>query len=152
MRELVYLCQVAYNVNSGNDLVYNDDLGGSSPPIYTNFNLHTILMKKLFYILLLISNTVYAEMEKSAYEKYSTQPNVNKDVKIKWVVVDNIQKTCDGLRKKQTGKKFGYALDACSTWKTGFFSNECTIITGKMVNNDIIGHELRHCFQGNFHQ
>ena len=35
MRELVYLCQVAYNVNSGNDLVYNDDLGGSSPPTRT---------------------------------------------------------------------------------------------------------------------
>ena len=45
-------------------------------------------MKTLFYILLLVSNTVYAEMEKSAYEKYSTKPNVTKDVKIKWVVVD----------------------------------------------------------------
>ena len=111
-------------------------------------------MNKLFFILLLISSSVVADMEKSAYEMYSATANVTDKVKVTWQIVDNIQKTCDDIRIKYTGKKYGYSVDACSLWgKTKFFGQyECTIITGKKINNDIIGHELHHCFQGNFHK
>lgn len=113
-------------------------------------------MNKLFYILVLLSlsSTVNADMEKSAYEMYSATDNFTTNVKVTWQIVDNIQKTCDDIKVKHTGKKYGYSVDACSVWsKPGIFGqHECTIITGKRVNNDIIGHELHHCFQGSFHK
>jgi hypothetical protein len=38
---------------------------------------------------------------------------------------------------------------ACAVWtKT---TNECKIITGPNPNHLVLGHEVRHCFEGHFH-
>ena len=106
-----------------------------------------------YIILFLISMPVFAKLEKSAYEKYSATESMTTVTKITWETVNNPEKICNELRIKQTGKPYTYKVDACSSWTKNLFNQyTCHIITGKSINNDILGHEVRHCFQGNFHK
>lgn len=109
-------------------------------------------MKILLLSLLITSTTALANMEKSAYEHYSAVDNYTNKVDITWEISDNIQKTCDNIRIKVTGKPYPYTIDACSEWsKIDGSTYKCRIITTRTPNNDIVGHEIRHCFQGDFH-
>ena len=38
---------------------------------------------------------------------------------------------------------------ACAVWSVP--KQECRIITGSLVSHVVLGHELRHCFEGHFH-
>lgn len=106
----------------------------------------------LITLLLLFPISVLARLEKSAYEKYSTDVNITTTTKVTWTTVDDAEKTCNDIRIKQKGSPYPYKVDACSKWTRHQFNVfECHIITNKNVNNDIVGHEIRHCFQGNFH-
>lgn len=66
---------------------------------------------------------------------------------IKWMPVDNVQQVCDAESRKRNNGGFGFAIKACSFWE----GNSCTIITSKRPNMHTLGHEMRHCFQGNWH-
>lgn len=104
-------------------------------------------------IFLFISIPVFAGVEKSVYERYSTASNMTDTVKITWETVDNVQKACSEDRIKSIGKPYPYKVLACSNWTKNLFNQyKCHIITGKTVNNEIVGHEIRHCFQGSFHK
>ena len=106
-----------------------------------------------YIILFLISSLAFAKLEASAYEKYSATDNMTTVTKITWETVDNPQKVCTALKIKLTGKPYPYKVDACSSWSTNFFNQyTCHVITSKTTNNDILGHEIRHCFQGAFHK
>lgn len=110
------------------------------------------MTKILFLLSLFYFDNVYAELEKSPYQKYSTKNNFTNDVHVEWIIVDDIQKTCDDVRVKNKNKPFPYKVDACSEWGRNLFRQyKCKIYTKKMVNNDTLGHEIRHCFQGSFH-
>ena len=108
---------------------------------------------KLFLTLLLISSSVLAEeYHENPYTMFSTDKNFTTRTNINWIVVDNIQETCDKLKIKHTGKPFPYKVLACSQWKNNLiFKSECNIYTAKNVNTLTLGHEVRHCFQGDFH-
>jgi cation transport regulator ChaC len=70
---------------------------------------------------------------------------------IRIVAVDDVKAACNKLRVNEGLKPFTYNVEACSVWpKDGSFKS-CTVYIGKKTNNDILGHEIRHCFQGNFH-
>lgn len=66
---------------------------------------------------------------------------------ITWRYTNNVQKDCEAESQKRKLGGFGYAVDACSFWD----KNTCTIITARQTTMHILGHELRHCFQGGFH-
>ncbi len=93
----------------------------------------------------LISNTATAE---SPSAMFSTAENFTNQTSVKWVQVANVQVACDKQRVKFGGGPFPYEVKACSTWTKTIFGDECTIITEKNTSMHIIGHELRHCFQG----
>ena len=38
---------------------------------------------------------------------------------------------------------------ACAVWSVQ--RQECRIVTGKLVSHVVLGHEMRHCFEGHFH-
>jgi hypothetical protein len=60
---------------------------------------------------------------------------------IGWVVVDDIKSLCEGL--------VGRPVEGC-----GFRvkdSTKCVIFTGKITKEEYLGHEARHCFNGQFH-
>ena len=94
-----------------------------------------------------------AKMEKSAYENYSvTEHIMTTDTKITWKTSNNIQKTCNEINVKINGKPYAYKVDACSIWSRNILGQHvCTIITALNTNNDIVGHEIKHCFFGSFH-
>lgn len=78
---------------------------------------------------------------------FDTKANYTNQSTITWRPVDDVQKACEAESRKRGFKGFGYSVQACSF----FDGNQCTIITGKLVSMHSLGHEVRHCFQGNWH-
>lgn len=78
---------------------------------------------------------------------FSTSDNYTTQSTITWRPVDDVQKACEAESRKRGYKGFGYGVQACSF----FEGNSCTIITGKTTTMHSLGHEVRHCFQGNWH-
>lgn len=79
--------------------------------------------------------------------KFSTKPNRTETLVVSWMVVSNVQATCEAVSKDSGLGGFGHAISACSFWR----KDTCLIVTGKQTTMHQIGHELRHCFQGSFH-
>jgi hypothetical protein len=80
---------------------------------------------------------------------FSTKENEYETMLISWKPVDNIQKTCEAEHKSRGFGQINYKVDACSFWN--FTTRTCTIFTKKNPTMHDIGHELRHCYQGNWH-
>ncbi len=81
--------------------------------------------------------------------KFSTKPNRSETLVVSWMVVPDaaVQATCEAVSKDSGLGGFGFAVSACSFWR----NDRCLIVTGKQTTMHQIGHELRHCYQGNFH-
>lgn len=110
-------------------------------------------MKKALVVLLMFAGTVHAS------ERFSTNSNVVTTSTIKWIQVDNVFEACDAESKNRGNGGFarlglGQKMDGCSFWSntTPNKTNMCTVITAKTTDHDTLGHEVRHCFQGNFHK
>ncbi len=109
-------------------------------------------MKQLL-ILLLLSSSVHAADYDDPYAKFSTNNNFTTSSKIEWKTSDNIQATCDKLSIQAVGKPFPYKVLACSQWQHNYiFQDSCVIYTSKNTNMLTVGHEVRHCFQGEYHK
>jgi hypothetical protein len=83
---------------------------------------------------------------------FDATKNMSNQITITWLQVDNVTAACDAESKRRGNGGFGYALDACSFWPPAGGPKVCTIITGKRTDLDTLGHETRHCFQGNWHK
>lgn len=79
--------------------------------------------------------------------KFNATDSKTDSKQITWRYTNNVQKECEAESQKRKLGGFGYAVDACSFWD----KNSCTIITARQTTMHILGHELRHCFQGSFH-
>jgi len=75
--------------------------------------------------------------------------NVNKRERItlNWKVEEDVVEACHKHSKAMGFKERLGPLTACSFWK----GDTCTIITSKTPTMHEVGHEVRHCFQGNWH-
>jgi hypothetical protein len=80
-------------------------------------------------------------------QPFDTASNYTTQSTITWRTVDNVQKVCESESRKRGYGGFGYGVQACSF----FDGNQCTIITSKKTTMHSLGHEVRHCFQGNWH-
>ena len=87
-------------------------------------------------------------LEKSATQMYSIKDLVTTKSTVDIIRTNNVVKTCEeeSIRRGNGGFK-GAPMEACSFHDR----SSCTIITGWNTNNDILGHELHHCFAGAFH-
>jgi hypothetical protein len=102
-------------------------------------------MKALIATLVLVSTSVLAE---SPTEMWSVQKNLrHTDVKVLIRSVDKPAEVCQAESRKRGFGGFGMPVQACTFWE----GKNCTIILGTKTNNDILGHEMRHCLQGAFH-
>ena len=72
------------------------------------------------------------------------------DVKVRWEVRENVAEVCGRAAKISAAQAWMTPPLACAMWNVA--SKECVIITGKRVSHGELGHELRHCFEGNFHR
>jgi hypothetical protein len=103
------------------------------------------MKKTLFTTLLFYSLSASAWDNPSA--NFDASKNTSESLTITWKVVDNVQKVCEEESKRRGYKGFGYTVNACSFW----IGNQCTIITKQQTSMHTLGHEIRHCFQGNWH-
>lgn len=76
-----------------------------------------------------------------------TRRQMNK-IKMTWEVREDAAEFCL-QRQKDKGVSVQGTPIACAVWSVP--SQECSIVTGRVVSHVVLGHELRHCFEGHFH-
>ena len=102
-------------------------------------------------VFILLPVTVFSQAE-SPYDKFSAKKNFTDKTTVTWEYVSgDINKRCDEESKNVGNNGFSYKLDACSFWIKGASGHTCHIITTEAVDMWTVGHEIRHCFQGEFH-
>jgi hypothetical protein len=83
----------------------------------------------------------------------SPQKAASDNITVVWNRVDDTQRVCQAL----AGRKEIYAIRGCSKWSDSSSGRVCNIYAPKprseMDNQAFItlGHELLHCFDGNWH-
>ena len=101
-----------------------------------------------FIISIFVVSNAIAVLEKGPLDLFSfTELNKNK-ITLQVVAVDNVQKYCE--QESITRDKGGFKVTPMQACSFGAHST-CFIVVPKMINNDMLGHELLHCFQGSFH-
>ena len=81
----------------------------------------------------------------SHFTAQPTDERVTQGTVVTWVTVDDVDETCRSIGAADPGlfrKIYGCAKYTKST---------CRIFTAKITSMEILGHELRHCFEGKFH-
>ena len=99
------------------------------------------------------ASTQSASLPMSELESFipaAPSARVMNDVKVRWEVRPDVSEFCGRAAKITTAQAFFTPPVACAVWNVA--SKECVIITGQQVSHVALGHELRHCFEGNFHR
>ncbi len=79
--------------------------------------------------------------------RFDATKNEVMDVRLRWKVVKDVNKACSEESVRRGGKVFNYNIQACSFWE----GKECIIVTPRMATIHNVGHEVLHCFRGDFH-
>jgi len=126
---------------------------GSSPTDYTIFNTGTERhsMKKAIATLLMLPLMANAQwsFDNSGGRVFDMSKNLTKKttIELKYVEPKDIQKTCDTLSRKFGNNGYNYGVLAC----TFFWDDKCVVVVPKKVDMRTVGHEMMHCFQGDWH-
>ena len=111
-------------------------------------------MKQIMYAVLigLLVGPLLAQAQQPRYasrtsadEAFEANPKSTASV-IRWVVSDDPNTECRQASGQKLQDRRG-EIRACAVYT----SKTCTIITGAETSHAILGHELRHCFEGRFH-
>ena len=118
-----------------------------------NFNLHpkTTHIMKMMMVWLCASLTGCAVVSQTEYADFKPMPRdarVMNDIKLTWEVREDVGEYCSKSQKKN-GHLQGVQPLACAIWSPT--KNECKVVTGPNPNHLVLGHEVRHCFEGHFH-
>ena len=103
-------------------------------------------MKKLICLTIFISQTALATWD-DPYRKFDMTKNTPSTQTITIRPSDNVQQACEQENQKRFGKPFNFAVNACTFWD----DNKCLIIVPRFASMHTLGHELLHCYQGNWH-
>ena len=69
----------------------------------------------------------------------------SQSITITWITAGDITKHCE-----KVGLPYRYdGWLGCATVSVD--GRSCVVYTNKHTSHEILGHEIRHCFQGNFH-
>ena len=96
-----------------------------------------------------------AQLPAAEYENFaplSSSQRIMNTVMVKWEVRDDAADFCaKNMREKTPGRELAFTTPplACAIWYVPHKS--CTIVTGPQVTHTVLGHELRHCFEGHYH-
>ena len=90
-----------------------------------------------------IPQAEYAEFKAMTEDK-----RVMNRVKLVWDVRPDAAEYCLKAHKDRD-QAFTGPPAACAMWSKS--TNECTIVTGPNPTHVVLGHEVRHCFEGHFH-
>ena len=81
----------------------------------------------------------------ASHDDRFTSPQ-NRAVVVRWITVDDVDQYCRDLGAKALPYPV-IEVYGCATYT----KTKCTIYTSHTTTNAIVGHELRHCFDGNYH-
>lgn len=87
----------------------------------------------------------------AAYENFkpmSENRRIIKNVKLTWEVRPDASTYC-AQSMNNLNKAMMSPPIACAIWAAK--AQTCTIVTTPNPNHVVIGHEVRHCFEGHFH-
>ncbi len=87
----------------------------------------------------------------SEYENFTAQPvdkRILNDIQLSWDIKPDATDFCAKILKSSQIDT-GSTPVACAIWTV--VNKHCTIITTPNPNHVVLGHELRHCFEGKFH-
>ena len=90
-------------------------------------------------------------LAQSEYENFAAQPidkRIMNDIQLSWDIRPDAAEVCAKISKSSHTNN-GTAPIACAVWTVA--KKHCTIITTPNPNHVVLGHELRHCFEGQFH-
>lgn len=108
-------------------------------------------MKKALFLLTFFSATAMAgwDFDNSGSRTFDMRKNESKSVQvtIESVNANDIQKACDAKSKQMGFGGFNYTPLACSFWR----GKTCHVIMPHNVDMRTVGHEVMHCFQGDWH-
>jgi hypothetical protein len=69
--------------------------------------------------------------------------------RIFWEVRTDVAQYCAKLTGVSPGTALFLTPMGCAIWDIR--RQECTVVTGTSTTHAILGHEIRHCFEGRFH-
>lgn len=92
------------------------------------------------------------ETSENPHEEFNISRMYSNNVQVTIITSSNVVKTCDQESRKRGNGGFNGSVEACSFFDTGSSNNKCTIVLEKTTNYHTLGHEMRHCLQGNFHK
>jgi hypothetical protein len=108
------------------------------------------MKKSLAVILSVVSINAVAYQDKP-FEDFDATKDAATAVRIVWIKAKDVDASCEAESVRRGNGGFGGKKQyGCAFWEPNHAS--CTIITPKTTNLAVLGHEVRHCFQGNFHQ
>jgi hypothetical protein len=107
------------------------------------------MKKALAVVAMLVTTNTFAYYE-NPHQQFDMTHNDTNKVEITFRTSNNINQTCQAESRARGLGNFGYSVEACSFWN--YDKSQCTIITSPTANFHTIGHEVRHCLQGNFHK
>lgn len=111
-------------------------------------------MRWLIYVLLVfcLSNQSWAqwEFDNSGSRIFDMRSNSQQTMRItlESVAASEVKGACDRKSKALGYGGFSYEAIACAFWK----GKTCHIILPHKVDMRTIGHEVMHCFQGDWHK
>jgi hypothetical protein len=89
-----------------------------------------------------------AAIEYQEFIPKAASSRIMNEVKMRWEVRDDVGQYC----AKTIGMGYLQAKTtppvACAVWHVE--SKQCTIFTGPTASHVVLGHEVRHCFEGAF--
>lgn len=95
-------------------------------------------------------NEKIAATEFGVFEPAKPYERIMHNVRIKWVVRDDVVQYCAGKSELSRDQSNLTPPVACAIWNVN--RNECSVITGPLTSKVALGHEVRHCFEGHFHR
>ena len=107
-------------------------------------------MKKALAVILAVTSFNTLAYYEDPHQSFNMTSNDTDKVEITFVQAKNVTQACEAESRARGKGGFGQTVDACSFWNWN--KTQCTIITGTKANFHTIGHEVRHCLQGNFHK
>jgi len=110
-------------------------------------------MKKAIVVALMLATTSSFAYYEDPHQEFDMTHNMSNQTTITFRPVKNVQAECEKESRSRGLGGFGFGVEACSLWDRSVSGPDtCTVITATHANFHTIGHEIRHCIQGNFHK
>jgi len=87
------------------------------------------------------------QVDRVRFEPLPVEQRVLKEPRVKYLARQDGYEYCSritGIPVSATSRPM-----ACAFWNVR--RNECTVVTPQLTGYNYVGHELRHCFEGGFH-